>query len=337
MFVTLGEWNSNLFGVELFDDSDLTNYVDSSTSSGSCKATVLTYITSNQYGEGLPYFWILKMNTTATEDIIFKSTINQKILFEVKPNEITKWHNVGIYTTALIIILPSNAEIFITFTHAPIYIDYDYPLEGQKGIMASPSYLGYLHNFESLQLYVAANYAEIVVKDFYGSPDIVYYSNGYNYTLIPSINLSLIVDDIKLYYQEKDASQNGFLIEYTMHGRKPTTTSAIQTTSTLKSTKTTTLKPSIDTSTSSVYSTTAIATISMNSTLNSASTVTLFPSTHISTATTSTSVAPTTVTNTAATTAADTVTKPKKPDNNFAIFVKFDVLILVFSVILSLL
>uniref|UniRef100_A0A914QDM1 CUB domain-containing protein n=1 Tax=Panagrolaimus davidi TaxID=227884 RepID=A0A914QDM1_9BILA len=114
--------------------------------------------------------------------------------------------------------------------------------------MASPSYIGYTHKFDGVMLYAALWYAELVVKDFYGNPDIVYRSNGKNFTLIPSMNLSVSSEDINFYYKETDASKNGFLIEYTLYKNEPTTsTTTIKISTSLETTKTTILKSTFST------------------------------------------------------------------------------------------
>uniref|UniRef100_A0AC34F055 CUB domain-containing protein n=1 Tax=Panagrolaimus sp. ES5 TaxID=591445 RepID=A0AC34F055_9BILA len=157
-----------------------------STSSGSCKSTILSHITASYAQNYLPYIWIQNIDTASNSKIAFTSTSNTKALFELNSDDASQWQNFGLYTTAINVIVPPSSKIVIQFAQRNSDVNQMQSSSIQKGLIASPSFTGLMQTFDVLTLYQAsmANFFHVnfQVKNIYGNPDAILHTSGTNYT-----------------------------------------------------------------------------------------------------------------------------------------------------------
>uniref|UniRef100_A0AC35F0W3 Uncharacterized protein n=1 Tax=Panagrolaimus sp. PS1159 TaxID=55785 RepID=A0AC35F0W3_9BILA len=224
------ETADTVFQVSYDSDSDISV---KSLTTGLCEMTLLTL---THFPQEMPHIWITNITTDSNGQYTFASTVNDKILFIVNGTEAYQWQSIGIYALALSIIVPSSSQISIHLSTTDQSTDYINVVSSgiQKGIMTSPSYCGFEQTFSRNSLYETDTefsfLVDFVVKDIFGNPMPILESNGNNQTLLQ--NVSLLTWKFALKYAETDPKNNGFLIEYTIHGDIPIPTESTENTTT---------------------------------------------------------------------------------------------------------
>uniref|UniRef100_A0A914XXE1 Uncharacterized protein n=1 Tax=Panagrolaimus superbus TaxID=310955 RepID=A0A914XXE1_9BILA len=88
------------------------NFEISSKNSGSCKMIILVG------SAGIPRIWIAINETTPNSKYTFTDLVTNKKLFDLNSSEVSQWHTLGIYTTALSITVPPSSKISLTASNS---------------------------------------------------------------------------------------------------------------------------------------------------------------------------------------------------------------------------
>uniref|UniRef100_A0A914XVK9 CUB-like domain-containing protein n=1 Tax=Panagrolaimus superbus TaxID=310955 RepID=A0A914XVK9_9BILA len=192
-----------------------------STTLGSCEMIILS--STGYFSNDLPHIWIKNISADSHSMYLFKSGINDKKLMNLNGSEASQWQSFGIYTSALIIVLPPSATITLHLSYYFLPREQINILKNgtQKGIMVSPSYCGFLKSFGNSSLYSSDNVISQIslnldVKNIYGTLfPLLEYGIGQRLTINQSTNISST--GFNLYFNDNGKSKdNGFLIKYTI-------------------------------------------------------------------------------------------------------------------------
>uniref|UniRef100_A0AC34FEM5 CUB domain-containing protein n=1 Tax=Panagrolaimus sp. ES5 TaxID=591445 RepID=A0AC34FEM5_9BILA len=266
------------------------NVTVQSTASGSCEMIILT---SDYSSTVLSRIWISNISVSDPEgEYSVYSGENGKKLFSFKGSDASKWINFGVYAPALSIIAPPSSSLTISMSGAYQALELiNIPSNGiQSGIMASPSYSGFMQTFGLQSIYESngsTNFTTLFqMKEIYGDANPILENEGKNTTLTKD-KVFTAKNSFTLFYEEKDPSKNGFMIEYIIHSgaQQPGDTSTSLSTSI----------PSSTTKTGTSFSTTSVSeTIRPKTTTKDViSTSSVIPEIKTSTPTTSESTYPT--------------------------------------------